>query len=243
MILLFTDFGASDIYLGQLKAVLQRRAPAVAVIDLLHDAPTLNVRAAAHLLAALVPQFDESSVFLAVVDPGVGGERRAVAVQADGKWLVGPDNGLLSVVAARAREARVWRIAWRPQHLSNSFHGRDLFAPLAAQLARGEFPADKLELIAALQTDFGAGDLPEIIYLDHYGNAFTGMRAAALPRSADLAVAGQRLCYAEVFARVPSGAAFWYENSLGLAEVAVNCGSAAQQLGLHIGQRIESEVP
>ncbi|MGE5027496.1 MAG: S-adenosyl-l-methionine hydroxide adenosyltransferase family protein [Betaproteobacteria bacterium] len=115
MILLFTDFGSADLYTGQVKAVLAQRAPGVPVIDLLNDAPDFNVRASAHLLAALAPQFPPGSVFLAVVDPGVGSARGAVVVEADGRWFVGPDNGLMSVVAARAAPIKSGAFAGSPQ--------------------------------------------------------------------------------------------------------------------------------
>src|SRR3954470_7580893 len=110
-IVLFTDFGPSDPYVGQMKAVLEREAPGIPVIDLLNDAPAFRVRAAAHLLASLVSEFTQGSVFIAVVDPGVGGERLPVALRADGYRFVGPDNGLLSVFAGRAHDAEAWRIA------------------------------------------------------------------------------------------------------------------------------------
>ena len=181
-IFLFTDFGAADIYVGQVKAVLQQRASNVPVIDLLHDAPAFNAQASAHLLAALSMQIPPGSVTLAVVDPGVGGARDAVALVADGNWFIGPDNGLLSVLAVRAKACIYWRITWRPEKLSASFHGRDLFAPVTAAIARGEFPAGKAESVARLSVDFGGNDLGEIIYIDHYGNAFTGLRAHDLPR-------------------------------------------------------------
>ena len=112
---------------GQVKAVLADMASGIPVIDLLHDAPPFNAHAGAHLLAALAQPFPRGSVFFAVVDPGVGTPRGAVAVEADGRWFVGPDNGLLSVLAQRAAEARVFRIAWQPDTLSSTFHGRDLF--------------------------------------------------------------------------------------------------------------------
>src|SRR5262245_43152944 len=132
MIVLFTDFGADDIYVAQAKAVLFEQAPGTLVLDLLHNVPNFDAKAGAHLLAALQSQFPAGCVFLAVVDPGVGSMRDATLLEADGKWYVGPDNGLLSVVAARAAKARNWRIIWRSQALSSSFHGRDLFAPVAA---------------------------------------------------------------------------------------------------------------
>jgi hypothetical protein len=219
------------------KAVLQRLAPGTALIDLLHDAPAFNVRAGAHLLAAITGGFAEDSVFLTVVDPGVGGARDAVVVRADGRWYVGPDNGLLSVVAARARNSDSRRITWQPPQLSASFHGRDLFAPVAARLAaQGRLPADWVEHTNGLNLDFGGDDLPEIIYVDHYGNAHTGLRASGLARSASLLVGTHRLPYARVFSEAAEGAAFWYGNSQGLVEIAVNRGSAARLLGLKIGE-------
>ena len=241
-IFLFTDFGAADLYAGQVKAVLQQHAPNVAVIDLLHDAPAFDVRASAHLLAAISMQIPPGSVTLAVIDPGVGGARDAVALAADGNWYIGPDNGLLSVLTARARARTCWRITWRPEQLSASFHARDLFAPVAAAIACGEFPAGKAESGARLSVDFGGDDLGEIIYIDHYGNAFSGLRAQDLPRDACIVVAGRSLGHARVFSAVPAGEVFWYMNSLGLVEVAGNACSAAAKLGLRIGQSVAVET-
>jgi S-adenosylmethionine hydrolase len=238
MIVLFTDFGADDIYVAQVKAALYRdlsdRAP---VVDLLHSVPAFNPRAGAHLLAALHASFPPGAVFVAVVDPGVGTDRDAVAVQADGRWFVGPDNGLLSVVAARAAQRRVWRIDWRPRSLSASFHGRDLFAPMAAAIAGQRVPAGAMVETGALRVSFGADDLAEIVYVDHYGNALTGLRATALPRNAVIEVGGVRAAFAPVFGAAPPGC-FWYENSIGLVEVAANGASTARMLGIEIGEPV-----
>lgn len=239
MIILFTDFGADDIYVGQIKARMLQTAPkGTAVIDLLHSVPDFDPHAGAHLLAALHTRFPEKSVFFAVIDPSVGSERGAAAVEADGQWFVGPDNGLLSVVAARANRARTWRISWRPDALSPSFHGRDLFAPVAAGLAGGVIEAGWLESIDALDVNYGADDLAQIIYIDHYGNAMTGLRASNVPRTTALEAMGRRIPWARVFSDVPAGSAFWYENSIGLVEVAVNRGNAAAQLGLGVGDEV-----
>ena len=243
MIILFTDYGTQSPYVGQVKAVLAEIATSQTVVDLLHEAPSFNPHAGAHLLAAWVMQFPAASVFLAVVDAGVGTERDAIILLADDRWYVGPDNGLLSVVAARAKLARYWRITWRPAVLSDSFHGRDLFAPIAAWIAAGKFPFDKVEDIDALQCQFSADDLPRIIYLDHFGNAFTGLRAPANPKNLKLRVNNRILSYARVYAEVPLGAPFWFANSVGLCEIAVNRGSAQQELGLAIGQSVMLENP
>jgi S-adenosylmethionine hydrolase len=237
MIFLFTDFGTADIYVGQVKAVLLEGAPKAPVIDLLHDAPALNVKAGAHLLAALAVRLPKGSVTLAVVDPGVGGRREPVAALADGRWFVGPDNGLISVAAVRAKKCEAFSIGWRPKELSASFHGRDLFAPVAAMLARGDRKTPKLRK-AALAVSFGADDLGEVIYVDHFGNLVTGQRAGNVPRDRGLVINGRAVRYARVFSDVKQGEVFWYENSLGLVELAANSASAQQVLGLKPGSRL-----
>lgn len=237
MLVLFTDYGWRDPYVGQVKAVLSRYAPGVPVIDLMHDVAPFNAHAGAHLLAALVTPFPPGSVFLTVVDPGVGTPRGTLVVEADGRWYVGPDNGLISVVAARAATARYWRIGWRPAELSDSFHGRDLFAPVAAWLAQGPFPADKLEPITAPTVQFDPADLPRVIHIDHYGNAWTGIRGG-LMQGAALEVKGQVLPHYRVFADAPKGSPFWYVNSAGLVEIAANRASAAALLDLAIGEPV-----
>jgi len=236
MLLLFTDFGTAGPYQGQMRAVLARLAPEVPAIDLVTEAPSRDPRAAAYLLAAATAAQPAGTVVLAVVDPGVGGTRAPIALDADGRWYVGPDNGLMEIVRRRAGQARTFRIAWRPERLSASFHGRDLFAPVAARLVRGD-TAD-LAPHAPAGPRPGADwpdDLAEVIFLDVYGNAMTGLRAAALPADARLAVAGCVLSRARTFADVPPGAAFWYENADGLAEIAVNLGRADRLPGLGLG--------
>lgn len=235
MIFLFTDYGAVDLYSGQLHVAIRSHAPGVEIVDLLHTAPNFDVKASAHLLAALLPQFQVACVCLAIVDPGVGSSRDAVVMQADGKWYVGPDNGLLAVVAARASKVELWRITWRPQNLSRSFHGRDLFAPIAAQIEKGDFPHGKLASTLRLQVELDAGDLAEVIYIDHYGNAMTGLRAGSIPHSAKLQLGLVELSYAPVFSEGPDDRPFWYENSIGLIEIALNCGNAAVLLDIKVG--------
>jgi hypothetical protein len=238
MIALFTDYGWRDPYVGQLKAVLAREAPGVPVIDLLHDAPDFNAHAGAHLLGALVPEFPVGAVFVCIVDPGVGSPRGVVAIEADGRWFVGPDNGLLSIVAARATQLRRFRIAWRPERLSASFHGRDLFAPVAAWLAAGRPPEERLQRIDALEGNFDASDLPRVIYIDHYGNCWTGLRGGLMAAAATLEVKGRHLPHRRVFSEAEKGEAFWYVNSVGLVEVAANRASAAELLKVGVGDTV-----
>jgi hypothetical protein len=156
-------------------------------------------------------------------------------VRADGRWFVGPDNGLFNAIARRARAVQWWDIAWRPSQLSATFHGRDLFAPVAARLARGELPPGiQQEVRKRIRPDWPE-DLARIVYIDHYGNAMTGLRAAVIPSQAMLEVKGQRLARAYTFSDVAPGQAFWYENANGLAEIAVNRGSVSRALRIEIG--------
>lgn len=234
MIVLFTDFGIEGPYLGQMEAILRRQAPGYDVINLLCDAPVGDPRLSSYLLAAFGKEFPAGTVFLCVVDPGVGGERLPVVLEADGRRYVGPDNGLLNTVALHAGKAR-WRlIQWRPEKFSPSFHGRDLFAPVAARLSTGK--ADDW-LTPYPGPDLGAwpADLDEVAYIDHYGNAMTARRGSASLDGKRLLIAGRALRQAETFCSVPEGEAFWYENSSGLVEIAVNRGRADRSLGLALG--------
>lgn len=238
MILLFTDFGLTGPYQGQVKAVLQRCAPSAPVLDLFADAPFGNARASSYLLSAYSRAFPAGSVFLAVVDPGVGSKRRAIILRADERWFVGPDNGLFHAVVAHAADCDAWEITWRPERLSSSFHGRDLFAPMAADLARGHFPEGTRALEAReLKCDW-PDELEEIVYIDHFGNAITGVRAGAVSDGTRLEAGGRQLSWALTFSEVEPGEAFWYENANGLVEIAVNQGRATDTLGLAVGSPI-----
>jgi S-adenosylmethionine hydrolase len=236
MIHLFTDFGPFGPYQGQMTAALRRHAPEVPVIDLLNDAPMFEPRLAAYLLAACLDQIPVGDVLLAVVDPGVGTARLPLALALDGRWLVGPDNGLFEPALRRASHALTFHIVWQPRNLSASFHGRDLFAPVAADLARGQH--GKLAAGAATRLADWPDDLPAIVYIDRYGNAMTGLRATGIRMDSILAAGQHRLPHAPTFGAVPPGHAFWYRNSLGLIEIAANGASAARLLDLSTGDAV-----
>jgi S-adenosyl-L-methionine hydrolase (adenosine-forming) len=243
MIVLFTDFGLAGPYTGQVTAVLTRGAPGVPVISLFADAPAGAPKPSSYLLAAYAAWFPAGSVLFCVVDPGVGGDRRALIVNADGRFYVGPDNGLFEIVLRCAASARCWEITWRPKLLSASFHGRDLFAPVAVRLARGEVPAMMARSAAPTRFAEWPDDLAEIVYIDHYGNAMTGMRGETVAATASLGCGGRKIAHALTFSAVPAGAAFWYVNSNGLVEIAVNGGRADRLIGLSIGSKIEVAAP
>lgn len=239
MIVLFTDFGLAGPYTGQVNAVLNETAPGVPVIQLFADAPAGQPKPAAYLLAAYAAWFPPATVLLCVVDPGVGSARRGLIAEADGRLYVGPDNGLFELVLRRAARASCWEIGWRPPELSATFHGRDLFAPVAGRLARGEKPAALGSRALPRGYPDWPDDLPEIVYIDHYGNALTGLRGECLPGTARLAAGGRPIAHADTFAAVPPGDTFWYVNSNGLVEIAVNAGRADRALGLAVGSALE----
>jgi hypothetical protein len=239
MIFLFTDFGREGPYVGQVQAVLARAAPGVAVIELMSDLPAFDPKAAAYLLPAYARQSQPGDVVIAVVDPGVGSDRLGVVLRADGVWYVGPDNGLLALVARRARATQAWALPPAPASASASFHGRDVFAPVAADLAVGR-PLDGARPIDAPALDRAAwpNDLGQVVYIDRYGNAVTGLRAANVGTAGAISVMGRNLRRCRTFADAAQGEAFCYTNANGLLEVALNGANAAENLCLQVGTPI-----
>jgi S-adenosylmethionine hydrolase len=235
MIATFTDFGLPGPYLGQMRAVLQREAPGVPVVDIFPDLPAFNIKAAAYLLPAYSQYLPENSVCVCIVDPGVGTSRQAVVVRSGGRWYVGPDNGLFSVLTHRNNDAQAFAIDWRPAQMSSSFHGRDLFAPVAAKLARGEPPSGEALDPARLVTPDWPDDLAEIVYLDNFGNAITGLRASSITTASTIEVGGKECQFRRTFGEAEHGTPFWYENSNGLVEIALAEGRVVHELGLEVG--------
>jgi len=242
MIALITDYGCDGPYLGQVQAAIYRYAPHARIVNLLADAPAHDPRSAGYMLPAYASAFPKSTVFLCVVDPAVGcGTQRPVVVVGDGRRFVGPDNGLFDVVISHARRAEVWEIMWRPDSLSATFHGRDLYAPVAAKLDSNE--EVDLRAVDLAGTPLCTPDLDEIIYIDHFGNAMTGRRAETLPRESTVMAAGRSLRHRTSYHESSPGDAFWYENANGLVEIAVNRGNAALLLGIQIGDPVTIQAP
>jgi S-adenosylmethionine hydrolase len=243
VITLLTDFGTADGYVAEMKGVLTALAPGAPIIDATHDIPPQDVEAGRLALARYWRRFPAGTVHVAVVDPGVGSTRSAIAVESDGRFLVGPDNGVLSP-ALLAGTARVVRLPESPA-AAPTFHGRDVFAPAAATLALG----DPLSSVGEPHHDPIVRRTPEakrladgrvegvIITVDRFGNCVTNIVGARVMR---VEVAGRMLPMRRTYADVEPGQAAAIAGSSGLVEIAVRDGNAAVSLGIRRGDRVVS---
>ena len=233
MIGIYTDYGLAGPYLGSIYAVLANKAPGQRVITLMADAPRHKPKMSAYLLAAVSSELPEGTIIFAVVDPGVGSEEHMpVILNLDGLWFVGPDNGIFDIVARRSAHIKSWRIPKPSRKISNTFHGRDLYAPACAIIANDGFPEGQEFTWEDLHQ--WPDDLYEIIYIDHFGNAMTGIRGAGIDRTRNIKFKDHLVSYANYFAEVKPGQGFWHVNSYGLLEIAVNQGSASEIFDLKV---------
>jgi len=246
-----TDFGLRDPYVGEMKARILSEQPAARLVDLTHAVPPGDVPAGAFLLSRAWSEFPEGTVHLAVVDPGVGTARAALAVEAHGHWFVGPDNGLLSM--AIKLPDRIWRLdadRVAPDSApSPTFHGRDLFAPTAARLSAGVDPAEfasTVESMAGLEPVVEKLDdrlVGEVLWIDHFGNAITAIDEGAVldvGPEPEVRVAGLRLHgLHSTFGDVESLTPLAYIGSAGTLELAVRDGDLCERFGVDRGTRVE----
>lgn len=240
-ITLLTDFGTADGYVAELKGVLVSRAPQVPLIDLSHEIPPQDVAAARLAVARYWRRFPAGTVHLVVVDPGVGTGRAAIAVESDGRFLVGPDNGVLSP-ALFTLDARVVAVPVDPQ-ASATFHGRDVFAPVAAELAMGaplERVGDPYMSALRLRTPqpqrHADGSLHgEVLTIDRFGNAITNL---AVRDGGVIEVAGRRAPMVRTYGDAETGALIALVGSNGFVELAIREGNAAIALGLTRGASV-----
>jgi len=258
-IVFLTDYGLADEFVGVCHGVMARIAPDARVIDLSHAVPRQDVLRGAITLGRSVPYLPRDAVYLAVVDPGVGSDRRPIAVRTSaGVDLVGPDNGLLSLAwdelggAAEAVEIRADDVVLRP--VSRTFHGRDVFAPAAAHLARGlavgalgpAIDAEELrtlELPGPMVTPGAIG--ARVLGIDGFGNVQLNARAEDLDAAGiggTLSVGGRVIPRVGIFSDVPPGAVAALLDSQGQVALVVNSGSAAETLGLVVGRAVVLEA-
>ncbi len=251
LITLTTDFGYQDGFVGAMKGVILSINPRAQVVDITHGIPRQNIFAAALLIADTLPYFPKNAIHVVVVDPGVGSARQAMAAVTEHGLFVLPDNGLISFLARKQRVKQTYAVTNQElclDRISNSFHGRDVFAPVAAHLSLG-IPASS---VGPDLPNFQTLDFPEtrksesaihgeIIYMDAYGNLMTNIPSELLAdkpswriEAGAHRVAGPARSYSDV----KTGEALFLKGSNGFLEIAVNQGHAGRQLHLSLGDKI-----
>jgi S-adenosyl-L-methionine hydrolase (adenosine-forming) len=255
IVTLLSDFGLSDPFVGVMKGVVLHWFPAAKLVDLTHDIGAQDVAVAAFWLARATPWFTPGSVHLAVVDPGVGSARAPIVVHADGHYFVGPDNGLFDAVRRAATSSEVRRIDTAALGLgvpSRTFHGRDIFAPVAGLLAAGDLSfeavgpefAPEATLAWPVPTRSDSRWQGEVLAVDRFGNLICNIEPeSALSASARAEVRGAAIRCGSTYAEVAPGELVAYVGSFGQLEIAVRNGSAAQQLGASRGTPVTLEGP
>ncbi len=253
IVTLTTDFGLSGSYVAALKGVLLDLAPGAQLVDVCHTISPQNILEGGFVLAGIVDAFPRGTVHLVVVDPGVGTERRLIAVNFADQWFVLPDNGLITGVARGRTPTAIWEItnpALQRSVVSATFHGRDILAPAAAHLLKGGDPAE----LGALRTRFitlrnfepsadEQGFVGEVIFRDAFGNLITNINAdrlAGTPRGLwSLEIAGERIeGILRTYGERPTGSLTALVGSSGWVEIAVVNGDAARQLTAGAGTTV-----
>jgi len=255
VVALLTDFGTRDYYVAALKAAILKISPSVQIVDISHDVPPQDVRWGAFQLFSVFRDFPKGTLFLAVVDPGVGTRRNILFAEAAGYRFIGPDNGLLSLVFAAEKPRKVLALTKLKDlnHVSKTFHGRDVMAPVAARILKGENPlkfGNPLKKWVVLPQlvikKIGAKWSGEIIAIDHFGNLVTSFKAGEVTPLAK----GSRLWFdlgrnrgtirglAKSYSESPEGGLLAIEGSHGFVEIAVRNGSAAEKTGLKAGNTV-----
>lgn len=253
VITLTTDFGLKDYYVSAMKAVMLDIAPDARLIDISHEIPSQDIMAGSWILQNSAMMFPPDTVHTVVVDPGVGTDRNAIALQVEDQYFVGPDNGIFSLLteekdfrAVRLTNKQYWR-----DDLSNTFHGRDIFAPVAAHLSRGVKLEDLGEPLGELMTYRWTVPIADkdglegmIIHIDKFGNLITNIPESLLDevigdKSVKIYVGNTILRDIEsAFGAVAEGEPVAYIGSSGMLEIGINKGDAEEMLGVQKGAQI-----
>ncbi len=261
IITLTTDFGLRDEYVGVMKGVILGRCPEATLVDLSHNIDKQDLKQAAYIIHSAVPYFPAATVHIIVVDPWVGSNRRILLVRSDGQFFLAPDNGILSLILDQGREIECFEVDCPDLYLnpvSNTFHGRDIFAPVAAALASGRAPEDlgrrlktacveRLNL-PQIEVDHEQKSIcGEVVRVDHFGNLVTNIHRQAVTDlvgesqvpGLEVEIRGQRIVRVEdCYSAVPLKSLLATFGSRGYLEVALNQGNAAEQLDAGCGTRV-----
>jgi S-adenosyl-L-methionine hydrolase (adenosine-forming) len=250
---LTTDFGLSDHYAGVMKGVILGICPQAEIVDISHAVQPYNVAEAAYLISQAYAHFPKKTAHIVVVDPGVGTSRRPILLEAAGQYFVGPDNGALAMVCSREKHKvrEITNESYFRHPVSSTFHGRDIFAPVAANLASGEPPSRMGKLIKDhARPDFESpvptGDASwrgRVLHIDRFGNIVTNFHALALAEIGDgriiLTLGAQKVTTLNrTYAEGAPGALFAIVGSSGYLEISANQASAAARIGCEAGAEV-----
>ncbi len=243
MITITTDFGYEDHYAGVMKGVIKRINPNAEIVDITHGVKRHSVRHASYILRSIVDYFPRGTVHLFVVDPGVGTERRGIVADLGSSFYVGPDNGILTLVKERVK--KVYEIKMNAKN--PTFHGRDIFAPVAAMVDMGDF--SMLEEIADFRTypvrepSLKNGEIEaEIIHVDHFGNVITNIPEDMVKEVMEFELEHRRIPMKKTYGNAMKGELLALINSEDLLEFAINMDSAERVLGLKVGDEIKIKI-
>lgn len=251
LITLLTDFGTADYFVGAVKGAILSVNPQAVIVDLTHEIPPQDIAAGAFTLLAVYKTFPAGTIHVGVVDPGVGSTRRPVIVSANKQFFVGPDNGLFTYIYDRESSHKVFHVTaekyFRP-HPSSTFHGRDIFAPVAAALSNGVKPRqfghkinDAVRLPVSLEPEvLKNGDVrARIIHIDRFGNCVTNITRDLVKHGSSLVINRKTIRNFRKFYGEEAGTApFAIWGSTGFLEISLNNGSAAETLGVNTGETV-----
>jgi len=253
MITLTSDFGLRDSYVAQMKGTILLINPKATIVDITHEVEKFNIRMGAFMLSSAAPFFPKYTVHLAVIDPGVGTERRAIVIQTKQAFFVGPDNGVLMLAAKNQGIEHIYQLAnsnFRLPKVFNTFHGRDIFAPAAAYLDSGIAPSEfGLEITEVVEPQFVSVNSKydlltgEILHIDSFGNLITNitLQEASFANTVNVKLLNQKLTlpFCKTFGQAQPGQAIALMGSHGFLEIAVNQGNASDKFQIKPGDIIE----
>ncbi len=258
LITLTSDFGLRDWYVASMRGVILRLNPHATIVDITHEISPADINSASFIIEQSSKEFPFGTIHVAVVDPEVGSQRRPLIAECDGQIFIGPDNGILMRTLSNGSKVDIFEISnpdYRSSAVSHTFHGRDIFAPAAAFRSRGaaiETFGPRLTLkdcqatLPAIWSKENS-DTGTIIYIDHYGNAITDIRATQRIQEGTVKIVLKTetlsLPLMDYYAQTAPGEPLALVGSSGFIEIAVNQGNAASSLGLEIGTRIRVEPP
>jgi S-adenosylmethionine hydrolase len=242
LITLTTDFGRTDNYVGVMKGVIAGLNPKAAIIDLSHDIPPQNITAGRYIVETSIDYFPPGTIHIAVVDPGVGTRRKAILIETDNYFLIGPDNGVFSFLTQNdiKKVISLSNKKYFLRDITATFHGRDIFAPVVAFLSLGVIPEEfgheiksitrpKIRLVRKTKS----GLIGRLVYIDHFGNLVSSIKAGRITNQQIVFLNGRKIGpIRTTFGNVKKGKALAYINSSGYLEIGVNKGSAAGYFGI-----------